>query len=185
MSIDLIKRTFTVEEYHRMGTSNIFDDERVELVEGEVVTMAPKGSRHSACVTRLTQLLVSRVEESFLVRVQEPLILSEMTEFEPDVATVRSRADFYSGAHPSAKDTLLVIEVAESSLTYDREIKLPLYARAGVPEAWLVDLKAQLVSVHSTPSAQGYELVEEMHPGEGVESASVTHLRLKIDEILG
>lgn len=184
MSVSLTKRFFNVDEFHRMGASNLFEGERVELVEGEVVSMAPKGSRHAACVTRLNHQIVAGLPQSFLVRVQDPLVLSEKTEFEPDIAIVRSKPDFYAGAHPTATDVVLVIEVAETSIRYDREVKLPLYAQAGVPEVWLVDLQNRVVSVHSAPSVNGYERVEEKRAGDALEPFSA-QLELKIDDILG
>lgn len=185
MPTELTRRTFTVDEYHRMGASNIFDDERVELVEGEVVSMAPKGSRHAACVTRLNRLLVGRADDSVLVRVQDPLVLNDITELEPDITLVRSRTDFYSGAHPSPQDTLLVIEVAAHSLAYDREVKLPLYARSGVPEVWLVDLNEQRVTVHTSPSGSDYSRAQPSRAGMKISPALLPRLKIDTDEVLG
>ena len=182
MPVDLNRRQFTVAEFHAMGSSRLFEGERVELVEGEVVTLAPKGSRHAACVTRLVRLLTGH-ERPFLVRVQDPLVLSSTSEVEPDVAIVRPRKDFYADRHPEPVDVLLVIEVAESSLEYDREVKLPLYARAGVPEVWIVDLTARVVTVHSSPAGDGYEILTENRSRETLGSS--LQLEFTVLEVVG
>lgn len=184
MPVDLPKRTFTVDEYHAIAAAGIFERERVELVEGEVVAMAANGSRHSACVTRLTALILGRVGDSAIVRVQEPLRLSDRTELEPDIAIVRRRQDYYATAHPSAADTLLAIEVAESSLAYDRDVKLPLYAGAGVPEAWLVDLAKRQVRVLTEPSVEGYRLTVIKSPADTIEDFAGLSVALLVDELL-
>jgi Uma2 family endonuclease len=156
MPVDLPKRTFTVGDYYKMAEAGIFERERVELVEGEVVKMTPLGSRHAACVTRLNRLFSRLLGQEALLRVQDPVRISDRTELEPDLAVVRYRRDFYAGAHPTPVDTLLVVEVSDSSLAYDRDVKMPIYARAGIPSAWLIDLAGQEVTVHSGPTAEGY-----------------------------
>src|SRR6266850_3035884 len=124
-------RLFTVAEYYRMTEAGIFkEDDRVELIEGEVVSMSPIGSRHAACVERLSALIRHAVlNESISVRIQNPVRLSEYSEPLPDVSLVRTREDFYAAGHPAAADVVLLIEVADASLMYDRHTKIPLYAR--------------------------------------------------------
>ena len=185
MPTGLGKRLFTVDEYYKMAASNIFAGEQVELVEGEVVTMAPMGSAHAACVTRLTRLLARRDDDSFLIRVQLPLRLGEMSELEPDVAIVRARPDFYSARHPSADDVLLVVEVAESSLAYDRGMKIPLYARSGVPEVWLVDMRDIAVTVHRSPTAAGYEQIEQKGAADAVGPTTLPQVQLQVHDFVG
>ena len=179
------RRTFTVDEYHKMAASDIFQGERVELVEGEVLTMAPMGSRHAACIARLTQKLTEMRAPGSQIRVQLPVQLSPFTELEPDIAVVRARDDFYSSSHPGREDLLLVIEVAESSLTYDRDIKFPVYARSGVPEAWLVDLAADRIELHSGPTADGNGTVELKGPGDVIASRHHPWLALNAELLLG
>jgi len=143
MLVQPTRRLFTAEEYHRMGEAGILhDDDRVELIEGEIVEMAPIGSRHFHAVTTLTHALVKAVGERALVSIQGPLRLSERTEPQPDVVLLRRRAD-YRARGPHAEDALLVVEVADTTLGYDRGTKLRLYARAAIPEAWIVDMAAQ------------------------------------------
>lgn len=136
-----MKRRFTVREYYRMAQAGILTkDDRVELLEGEIVEMAPIGPRYAGAVDRLTELFVRNFAGAALTRVQNPIHLDEHTEPQPDLALLRPRADFYTTGHPTPEDILLVVEIAETSADVDRDVKMPLYARSGIPEAWLVDL---------------------------------------------
>src|SRR5262245_16793442 len=152
MSVAISRRRFTVDDYHRMGEVGILSPtDRVELIDGEIVTKMAIGPRHGACVDRATRALVTTVDTSAIVRVQGSIRLDLFNEPEPDIVLLRPRADFYASAHPGPEDILLVAEVAESSIDFDRSIKMRLYARAGVPEYWLVDLNEDVVRVHSEP----------------------------------
>lgn len=162
------------------------EDDRVELIEGEIITMSPIGSRHAACVKRLNQLLSQGVaQHAFLVSVQDPTRLSERSEPQPDLALLRPHPDFYAQAHPGPQDVLLVIEVAEASADYDRQVKVPLYARAGIVEAWLVDLAGESIEVYRQPSATGYGQVRQVRRGQHLSSPALPDLELAADEILG
>jgi Uma2 family endonuclease len=153
----LTRHRLTVRDYYRMGEAGIFAPEaRVELIEGEIIDMAPIGTRHGAAVKRLVALLTSALGSLVIVAVQDPLRLSELSEPEPDLMLLQPRDDFYAEAHPSAADVLLLIEVADTSARYEREIKLPLYARHGVPEVWIVDLEARLLRRHRSPVNGAY-----------------------------
>src|SRR5207247_3212709 len=146
MGMPLAHRRFTVDEYYRMAETGILaEDDRVELLDGEIVEMSPIGPRHAATVTRLDHLFNRLVGDRAIVRAQNPVRLDGYSEPEPDIALVTPRADFYRAEHPTPRDILLIVEVADTSLRYDRHTKLPGYARAGVPEAWLVDLTADRV----------------------------------------
>jgi Uma2 family endonuclease len=141
MAVEVLRRTFTVEDYHRMAQAGILtEDDRVELLEGEIVEMTPIGPRHAACVNRLSQLFSDRLQGRALVSVQNPIHLSELSEPQPDLALLRPRPDFYAEAHPRPSDSLVVLEIAETSAEVDREKKVPLYGQAGISETWLVDL---------------------------------------------
>ena len=149
----------TVAEYRRMGETGAFaPGERVELIEGEIVRMPPIGPLHSGLVNRLTRLLVRAVGNRAIVHVQNPVELSERSEPEPDLALLLFREDDYLDATPTPADTLLAIEVADSTLRFDRGTKVPLYARHGVPETWLIDARAERVTVHRDPGPDGYRL---------------------------
>jgi Uma2 family endonuclease len=136
MAVMLKRRRFTLEEYHRLGETGILhEDERVELVEGEIVEMSPIGRPHASIVARLTMLLARHFGERAIVWVQNPLALPrQRSEFQPDLALLKFRPDFYRSAGVEPDDALLVVEVMESSVVYDRRVKLPIYARSGVPE---------------------------------------------------
>ncbi len=186
MSVRLLRRSFTVEEYHRMAQVGILSEEdRVELIEGEIVEMTPIGSKHAACVNRLTRLFSDRVGGRAIVSVQNPLRLGQRSEPQPDLALLRPRADFYAQAHPGPEDVLLVVEVAETSGTVDREMKLPLYARGGVPEVWLVDLGGEGIEIYRSPGPQGYQEVRRVRRGEHLAPGAFPDLDLAVAEILG
>lgn len=157
-------------------------DDRVELVEGEIIDMAPIGSRHAACVDRLTRLFVSRLGERAIVRVQSPVRMGDLSEPQPDVAVLAPRGDFYAGAHPGPDDVVLVVEVADTTLGWDRGVKVPLYARAGVAEVWVVDVGAGVVEVSRRPGPEGYGELRRAGRGEELDVAGAT---VGVDEILG
>lgn len=180
------EKRFSVSEYHRMAEAGILgEDNRVELVEGVIVEMAAMGSRHAACVRRLEALLNQHFIQEGIISTQCPIRLDDASEPEPDVALLKSRDDFYSQEHPGPGDVLLVIEVSDTSSEYDTEVKLPLYARAGIPEAWLVDLKTETVEVHSHPAPGGYRQTMRAKPGETLKSESVSGLEFAASDVLG
>ena len=184
MAVALTRRTFTVDEYHKMAEAGILhEDDRVELIEGEIINMTPIGSRHTACVKKLNRLFAELLGSEVIISVQDPLRLGDTSEPEPDIALLRPRPDFYAERHPSADDTLLVVEVADTSLVYDREVKVPLYARAGLAEVWLVDLVQQQVLVHRNPAAQGYQEVHAKRSGDRL-AAKALAIEVAVDDIL-
>ena len=142
------------------------EDDRVELLDGEIVTMAPIGSRQQACVDWLTELFSPHVSKRAILRVQGPVRLGEHSEPQPDVSLLKPRADFYAQAHPKSEDVLLINEVTETSVAYDREAKLPLYSRSGVPEVWLIDLSQERIEVYRQAFPQGYQRVAHLRRGE-------------------
>ncbi len=181
----IVRHRFSVEDYHRMAQAGILtEDDRVELIEGEVVQMAPMGSRHAAQIRRLQRLLERAGGGRVTVSVQCPVRLGEYSEPEPDLALLRPRADDYAAAHPTAADVLLVVEVAETSADYDRQLKLPLYARHGIPEAWLVDLERGRVEVYRRPTAEGYGEVMALGPGDALSPLALPDVSLPLSEAL-
>lgn len=186
MTVRALRRRFTVEEYHQIAKAGILsEDDRVELMEGEIVEMIPISSRHAACVDCLNHLISHSLGEAVTVRVQSPIHLTEHSEPQPDLALLKHRYDFYADKHPGPEDVLLVVEVAETSQEYDREVKIPHYAQAGIPEAWLVDLKKEMIESYSKPSPQGYKEVRKYQSGKHLTSHSITDLKLSVDDILG
>ncbi len=179
------RRRLDVDQYHRMGEAGVFEgNERVELIEGELVEMAPIGDRHAGTAIELNELLIAAARGRAVVAVGNPVRLSRYNEPQPDFALLRLRADRYRGSTPTAADILLLVEVADSSLRYDRTVKLPLYARHGVPEVWIVDLEGGTVEVCREPAADGYAVVSRAGVGEGLEPALLPGLRIVVAEII-
>ena len=151
------ERRFTVDEYYRMGEAGIFgEDDRVELLDGQIYVMSPIGSEHAACVRRLNRLFQTRAGKRALVSIQSPIRLGDNSEPEPDLALLHPREDDYATRHPRPKDVFLLVEVAETFLSFDQEVKRPLYAEAGIPEYWIVDLKTPAVHVYRDPAGDTY-----------------------------
>ncbi len=177
---------FTVEEYARMGEEGILSpDVRVELVDGEIRRMPPIGAPHASIVDRLTGLLAVKLAGQAILRVQNPVRLDSYNEPQPDVTVLRFRDDFYSRSHPTPLDVLLVIEVADSSLPYDRDEKMPRYGRVGISEAWLIDIQAETITVFTSPSDSGYTEQRTLQSGDEIVSVAVDGLQVGVDEILG
>ena len=185
-SVEVTRHSFTVVEYERMGRFGIFSiDVRVELVNGEIIEMSPIGERHAACVAVLTQLITLRLRLSALVWAQNPLVLDDYSEPQPDLAILNPRADNYRTSKPKPEDVLLAIEVSDTTLNYDRKVKVPLYARTGVPETWIVNLPEERVEVYAELIGGSYQTVEHYVRGDELQSRSLAALRVSVDEILG
>ncbi|MBI3330055.1 MAG: Uma2 family endonuclease, partial [Nitrospinae bacterium] len=168
MAVQLITHRFTAKDYHRMAEAGILDeDDRVELLEGEIIEMAPIGPGHAGGVNRLLNtLLPLQLERKAIVSVQNPIRLGEYSEPQPDMALLKPRPDFYTQGHPDPQDVFLVVEVMESSADYDREVKVPLYARFGISETWLLDREQGLIEVYREPGPEGYREVHTIRRGE-------------------
>ena len=151
------RHRYTVQDYHRMGETGVLrHDDRVELIQGEIFDMSPIGTLHAATVKRLSKALNRAIADQAIVSVQDPIVLDDFSEPQPDIALLRFQNDYYASGHPRAEDVLLIIEVADSSLRYDREIKLPLYAGHGIAHAWLVDVEAGRLTAYSQPESNDY-----------------------------
>jgi Uma2 family endonuclease len=186
------RRRFTVDEYYRMAAAGILKpEERVELIDGDIIEMSPIGSPHAAAVKRATHLFYRTIGDRAVVSVQDPVRLHSRSEPEPDLALLRPRADFYAEAHPTPKDVLLVVEVADTSEAYDRRVKFPRYAQAGIPEAWLLilsgslDSRAVALEVHREPSPQGYGRVQRFGRGECLAPVAFPDVVLAVTDLLG
>ncbi len=154
------RRRLTVAEFHRMAEVGILgDDDRVELIEGQLVAMSPIGVRHALAVDALSQTFFAAAAGRATVRVQNPVVLDDATQPQPDIALVRPRWRGYPAQHPGPEDVFLLVEVADTSLATDRGVKLELYARAGIREFWIVDLTQGVVHVHRGPEGNGYASV--------------------------
>jgi Uma2 family endonuclease len=186
MSVEIARHSFTVDEFERMGAADIFHpDDRLELIEGEIVEMSPIGSLHAACVDALVLLFNEIARRRFIVRVQSPIRLNDFSEPQPDVALLRWRDDFYRNAHPTPADVLLVVEVADTTVETDRDIKAPLYARAAIPEVWLVNIPEERVEIYSDPSGGSYQRAERFGRGSRAQSRTLETLAVNLDELFG
>lgn len=187
VAVTLRRRRFTLDEYHRMGETGILgEDDRVELIEGEIIEMSPIGSRHAGTVARIHHLFSTRLGDRAVVWSQNPLLLvRHQSEPQPDVMLLAPRPDFYTSGLPEPPDVRLLVEVADSSLLYDRRTKFPLYARAGVAEAWLVDLEAGRVEVHHGGGATRYRDVRLIGADERFAPVAVPDLIVTPRDLLG
>lgn len=175
----------TVAEYHRLGEMAIFDeDSRVELIEGDLIAMPPIGERHAGKIRQLNRLFSARVGAAALVDVQNPVALDRHSEPQPDLALLKPRPDFYESGHPQPEDVLLLLEVSDSTLRYDRDIKVPLYAKAGIPEVWLLDLPGQRLEVYRHPSAEGYREIRYPASDETIAPVLLPDLVLPVNNLL-
>jgi Uma2 family endonuclease len=181
-----MKRRFTLEDLERMVEAGIInEDERVELIGGEVVEMMAIGHRHAACVKRLNRIFSLGLGERVVVGVQDPVRLQAVEGPQPDLTIARPRTDFYASGHPTPDDILLLVEVGDTSLPYDRTTKVPLYARHGVRELWVVDLSAELVEVHRRPAREGYLEVRQLRRGDSVAPEALDDFSVSVEMILG
>lgn len=187
MRTETLLHKFDIETYHQLISAGILhEDDRVELIEGRIVDMTPIGSRHSACVKRLNNFFSQKLHGRAIVSVQDPIQLSkEQSEPQPDIALLRYRDDFYSNELPGAENILLLIEVADTSLEYDRETKIPLYAKAQIQEVWLLNLPENCIELYSSPSPEGYEIRRIVRHNEAVSPKSFPDINVTADHILG
>jgi Uma2 family endonuclease len=184
MSVAVSRRLFTVKQYHEMARSGILsEDDRVELLAGEIVEMSPIGSRHAACVKRLTKILDSQIGDAAILGVQDPIHLGPRSEPQPDLALLKPRADFYAQAHPGPQDVLLIIEVAETSGESDRKLKLPLYAKASIPEVWIWELASKRVEVYRRPAGRKYLVIETFTQKQTLSPQTFPNVKVDLKEI--
>ncbi|BAY08579.1 Uma2 family endonuclease [Calothrix sp. NIES-2098] len=186
MTVQLLRRKFTVEQYHKMLESGILtEDDRVELIQGEIIEMSPIGTKHAACVKCLNKLLSSKLRDRVLIAIQDPVELDNNSQPQPDVALLKPRDDFYATAHPRPQDIFLLIEVADSTIEYDREQKIPLYAEANIIEVWVVDINEQIIEVYQQPTAEGYQHMQKFASGQTLTIKSFADVNITVNEILG
>jgi Uma2 family endonuclease len=185
MEAEVTKRLFTVDEYYRLAEAGILRPrERVELIDGEIIQMSPIGGRHCVCVARANTLFIKAFGDGAVMSAQSPLRLNDWTEPEPDVVVFKGRADFYAKKRPTPKDVLFIVEVSDTTLSYDQKIKLPRYAAAGIPEVWIEDLKNEVLHVYRDLSGKTYKSVQMLHPGDSVSPVAFPDITFQVDELL-
>jgi len=186
MHADVIRKLFTVDEYYRMAETGILKpQDRVELIEGEIIQMSPIGNRHAGCVNRATDLLTLMFRGKAVVTVQNPVRLNKYNEPQPDLILAKARADYYASKHPTPDDVFLVIEVADTTLQFDRNVKVPIYAKLGIPEVWIADIKNGSILVFRNPTGGQYETTLTFTRGDALYVSGFPDLIFKVEDLLG
>ena len=187
MTTAMTRRRFCVKDFYLMDEAGVFcENDRVELVDGEIVEMAPIGSYHNSCVTTLTHIFVRAVAEGVRVQVQGAVQMDESTMFQPDLVILRPREDNYAESNPTPEDVLLVIEVSDSTVAYDRNVKIPKYAQGGVPEVWQVNLPHGFIDKFVDPdTATGrYRSVMRSSSGQQIVPTQLPDMALEVNSVL-
>lgn len=180
----LMRHKLDVDDFYRMAETGIIGwKQRVELIDGELIDMAPIGIDHAYVVNGLTRTLVLACEGKAVVSVQNPVRLDRFNEPQPDFGVYRLRDDKYRTAHPTAADTLLLVEVSDSSVRFDRRVKLPLYARAGIAEFWIVDLGQRVLEAYREPAGDGYGSVTRYGPGDRIALSMAPEVSLSLEGV--
>ncbi len=180
------RRRFTVAEYYAMADAGILsENDRVELLDGDVIVMPPIGDWHAASVNWFTNALPPQLRGRAIVSIQNPTRLNNSSEPQPDVMLLRWRDDFYRSGHPGPDDVLLLIEVSDTTVDYDRNNKLPRYARAGIPEVWINNRRDRRVEAYTDPSGDEYATVRYAAPGETIAPQAFPDITLQVDRIIG
>jgi Uma2 family endonuclease len=186
MQIETTKKRFTVDDYDRMAEAGILKPtDRVELIEGEIIEMSPIGDRHAMAVNRANMIFARGLGDKVVVSVQNAARIDRYNEPQPDVVLIRPREDFYGTRHPRPDDVVLLIEVSDKTLRYDRGVKLPIYARSGIPEVWIVDIENDAIHVYRGPDANKYTITETKRRGESVSPAAFPTFIVTVNDLLG
>ncbi|MGD1712810.1 Uma2 family endonuclease [Dapis sp. BLCC M172] len=186
MVVELQKRLFNVKEYHQMVKVGILkEDDRVELIAGEIVKMASIGIYHAGCVRRLNGIFNKLLSGKAIVDTQNPIDLNDDSEPQPDLVLLQWRDDYDAGKHPQPENIFLLIEVADSTIQYDREVKIPVYAENGIFEVWLIDINQELVEVYREIVGNSYQQKQQFFRGDSLTIQAFDDVSLTVDEILG
>ena len=185
MRIEAAKKLFTVDDYYRMAEAGILGPEdRVELIDGEIIEMSPIGGRHAGCVNAAVAAFTAAFGRKVVVSVQNPVRLTEYTEPQPDIVLLKPRKDSYRAKRVWGEDVLLVVEVADTTLRYDRDVKLPHYAAAGVPEVWIEDLQHDVLLVYREPQGKSYKTIVTLKRKDSVAVLAFPDVVFKVADII-
>lgn len=178
------KHKVSVSEWHKMGKYNIFSpNARMELIEGEIIDMAPIGPSHAGCVIKFIELLAIQKGKNALLNVQNPIQLGNLSEPEPDLVLLRPISHFYQKRHPTADDIFLLIEISDTTVQHDREEKMFLYAKDGIVESWLVDLNEFQIEVYLNPTTDGYTNKQVFESGQILIPSQLPHIKIPVSDI--
>jgi Uma2 family endonuclease len=186
MAVQFTRRRFSRADYHKMAEVGILkEDDRVELIDGEIIEMSPIGRRHNSRVDWCNRTFSQSLRDAAIVRVQGSIVLDDHGEPEPDLVLLRPRDDFYADADAMPTDVLLIVEVADTSERYDRRTKAPLYARNGILELWIVDLNHDRITRYLDPTPTGYAHTQVYRRGESLSPLAFPDLSIGVDDVLG
>ncbi|MBL1211176.1 Uma2 family endonuclease [Geminocystis sp. GBBB08] len=175
---------FSIEDYHQMINFGILkEDYPIELIKGEIVEMSPVGFKHASCVKKLNSLFAEKLGDKVIIGVQDPIKLNNNSEPQPDIVLLKPREDFYAFNHPTADDIFLLIEVADSSIDYDRNVKLPLYAESKIKEVWLIDLNQNFLEVYQNPQENYYQNIQKLSPKNTVNLNNPSTIKIDLDKL--
>ena len=185
MSKIIKRRLFTVHDYHRMGDAGILRrEDRVELIYGEIVAMSPTGNPHNAAVDRAARAFFQAIGDSAIIRVQGSVRLNLHNEPEPDFVVLQPQEDFYAQNGAGPADVILIVEMSDSSLKFDRKVKVRLYADMGIAEYWVADLNARCIFAYSDRQAKSYRLVRQFRPGDIIALELLPECRIPVENLL-
>ncbi|WP_299413312.1 Uma2 family endonuclease [Acaryochloris sp. IP29b_bin.148] len=186
MTVQILRKKFTVGQYHQMIESGILTDrDHVELIQGEIIEMSPVGRHHAACVDRLNELLVLKLFRKALIRVQSPILLSDNSEPQPDISILQRREDFYNAEHPTPADIFALVEVSDSTIEFDRDVKVPIYAREQIAEVWLVNLNNTQIECYRQPTANSYQQWQVFNLGEKFNFQAFPDVPIQVSQVFG
>ena len=184
MVLQLVRHQFAVKQFHQMAESGILsENDRLELIRGEMIDMSPIGRRHAGCVNRLVNLLIQLLGKQIVLAPQNPVELDETSEPQPDIALLKPRPDFYRNSHPQPEDIFLLIEVADTTVKYDREVKIPLYAEVNIPEVWLLDVNQEVVEVYRNPLQGVYQDVQKLVKNQILSTLAFPDVHINVSEV--
>lgn len=185
MQTAIRKHLFSISDFDRMAERGLFDEEsRIELIEGEFFDMAPIGSRHASIVSFLASALIKKLSDRAIVRIQYPIRLGDFSVPQPDLAVVKPKTDFYRKRHPEANEILLLIEVSDSTASYDLNTKIPIYAKYAISECWLIDIDKKTVTLFTEPHENTYKTQRIYHAEEFVQSIQFDCLSINLGSLL-
>ncbi len=184
-SLILSTKKYTLAEYHQMIEIGILKaQDKVELIRGEIIKMSPVGLKHASCVKKINQLFAQKLGNKVILGIQDPIKLNDNSQPQPDVVLLKPKSDFYATEHPKSEDILLLIEVADTSIEYDRQIKIPLYAENNITEMWLININENIIQVYQNPQGKLYKNITNYQIDDKIDLTIFPDCEIKVKDIL-